>query len=308
MNDTLLKCRSFAKINLGLRILGKRSDGYHEIDTLFQTVSLHDDLIFTQRDDQMILLRCDDRSIPTDRTNLIMKAAWALKDQVSTSSGVDIHLTKRIPAQGGLGGASSNAAIAILALNQLWNLALEPAELEKIGRRIGADVPFFFTGGLARGRGTGKDISVLPDGKQIQLIIITPKAKVSTEIAYRALKAPSLTTEGSVSILSSSFGEPPFGEIDQWGLQNDFEGVIFEIEPEIERAKLALLDAGAQGGLLAGSGSSVFGIFENENARERALKNLKCETGWQVFPSETISRKEYSERLGLSGFPLLRSL
>ncbi|PYS70130.1 MAG: hypothetical protein DMF69_14555, partial [Acidobacteria bacterium] len=185
-----------------------------------------------------------------------------------------------------------------------WNLRLDPAQLVDVGKTLGSDVPFFFVGGVGRGRGRGEDVSALPDVKKSHLIIITPNAKVATASAYRAFNAPSLTTQGSVSILSSSFAEPAFNDCDQSILQNDFEGVIFEIEPEIERAKRALLDAGAQGGLLAGSGSSVFGVFSDEDDRERALGSLKCEDGWQIFSCDTISREEYSSSLISSGFPL----
>lgn len=299
---------SFAKLNRSLRILGRRLDGYHEIDTILQTISLHDELTFTWRDDKQIALCCDNPNIPIDRGNLIVQAGLLLRDTAAVDFGANIELTKRIPAQGGLGGASSNAAVSLLALNYLWDLGLDLDSLRSLGARLGSDVPFFFLGGLVRARGTGAEVSPLPDEQKIALVVITPNAKVSTASAYDAVKSPSLTTEGSVSILSSSFAGPNSSNSDSWALNNDFEGVIFEIEPEIKRAKSALLEAGAQGGLLTGSGSSVFGIFENEDARERALANLKSEAGWQVFSCETISRGEYFERLSWSGFPLLRSL
>jgi 4-diphosphocytidyl-2-C-methyl-D-erythritol kinase len=308
VNARHLRFSSFAKINLSLRILGKRTDGYHEVDTLLQTISLHDDITFNARDDQEIVLHCDTPDIPTDRTNLILRAALKLRDGSSKPAGADIHLTKRIPAQAGLGGASSNAAITVLALVQMWDLHLSTGQLLEILTALGADVPFFVFGGCAHALGTGTHISPLPDVEKSYLIIVTPNAKVSTREAYAALNAPSLTSLGSASILSSSFAKPGFADRDQWALHNDFEGVIFEIEPEIRRAKLALLDAGAQGGLLAGSGSSVFGIFANEGARERALADLKRENGWQVFSCETISREEYSGSLTSSGISRLRSL
>ncbi|HJX91578.1 MAG TPA: 4-(cytidine 5'-diphospho)-2-C-methyl-D-erythritol kinase [Pyrinomonadaceae bacterium] len=305
MNESTLKLPSFAKINRTLRVLGKRPDGFHEIDSNLQTVSLHDELTFTPRDDQEIVLNCDTPGIPTDSSNLILRAALALRRLVPEASGVSVQLTKHIPAQGGLGGASSNAAVTLLALNQLWRAGLDHGRLQDLASQLGSDVPFFFWGGSGRAKGTGTVITMLPDEPKSYLIIVTPNAKVSTSIAYTALKAPSLTTQGSVSILSSSFADPPFGDHDQRALYNDFEGVIFEIEPEIKRAKLALLEAGAQGGLMAGSGSSVFGTFEKESERERALKVLRRETGWQVFSCNTISRAEYCEALNSIGFPIL---
>jgi len=223
-------------------------------------------------------------------------------------SGVHVQMHKRIPAQGGLGGASSNAAVTVLALNELWDLGLRQKDLVDVSAGLGSDVPFFLSGGTARAVGTGTEITPLPDIPKAHLIIITPNAKVSTPVAYAALKAPSLTTQGSVSILSSSFAQPSFQKLNAEVLRNDFEGVIFEIEPEIRRAKEALLDSGAKGGLLAGSGSSVFGVFKNEEAREQALANLKCEQGWRVFSCETLSGAEYKNSLISSGSRYLRSL
>jgi 4-diphosphocytidyl-2-C-methyl-D-erythritol kinase len=308
VSDLHLNCRSYAKVNLRLQVLGKRSDGYHEIDTVLQTVSLHDEIAFSLRQDEEIVLHCDAAGIPTDQANLIVRAALILRERSSKSLGVDIQLSKKIPAQGGLGGASSNAAVSVIALNELWDLGLTRNEILSVLSSLGSDVPFFLSGGTAQAMGTGTVISDLADLRKLHLIIVTPNARVSTPTAYAALNAASLTTQGSLSILSSSFAEPSFSNLDQTALHNDFEVVIFEIEPEIRRAKMALLDSGAQGGLLAGSGSSVFGIFEDEDARERALANLKCEQGWRVFSCETISREEYSRSLISSGSRYLRSL
>ena len=308
MNNLTLKLPSFAKINWNLRILGKRPDGYHELVTVLQTVTLHDDLTIQRGADDRFLLTCDDPEIPTDRTNLIHRAAMLVQERLQRPLGASIHLTKRIPTKAGLGGASSNAAIALLGLCQLWRAELDGTAIMELGSRLGADVPFFFSGGCAIGAGIGTTITSKPDSPKQPLIIVTPNASVSTAMAYNALKAGSLTTSDSISILSSSFEGPVSGNFALWPLHNDFEGVIFEIEPEIERAKVALLEAGARGALLAGSGSSVFGTFDSEPARERALKNLKCEAGWRVFPCDTLSRDEYFRAMDSSGFPLLRSL
>ena len=305
MTNTSLKLSSFAKINSFLRILGKRpDDGYHELVTLLQTVSLCDELSFQLRDDDQIVLHCDDPSIPTDETNLIVKAAVALNKRLQSSHGAEITLTKRIPAQGGLGGASSNAAVTLFALNALWRGDLRVDDLWLIARGLGADVPFFLVGGRCIGIGTGTTVKPVHDAPKRSLIIVTPNAKVATASAYEALNAASLTTSESNSILSSSLADMFSAGSGRWPLQNDFEGVIFEIEPEIERVKMALLDAGARGALLAGSGSSVFGVFDDEVARDRALDNLKCETGWRVFSCETVSRDEYFRAMNSSGFPL----
>ena len=271
---------------------------------MLQSISLCDKLTFELRGDKEISLSCDDPAIPVDDSNLIVKAARALQK----SAGVDITLTKKIPAKGGLGGGSSNAAVTLLALNDLWDLQLTNTDLLRIAGGLGVDVPFFLLGGCAAGKGTGTDLFSVADDEQKALIVITPNATVSTGTAYAALNRGSLTTSDSASILSSSFARPVSGDSGQWSLQNDFEVVIFEIEPEIRRAKLALLDAGARGALLAGSGSSVFGIFDDEAARDRALGKLRREAGWRVFSCRTVSQAEYLQAMGPSGFPLLRSL
>ena len=289
----MLKLPSFAKINWSLRILGKRPDGYHEVATVLQSVSLCDELTFELREDNRVALTCDDLSIPVDESNLIVRAARALSDR----HGADITLRKKIPAKGGLGGGSSNAAITLLALNRLWQLGLEERDLRQIGAQLGADVPFFFAGGTAIAKGIGTQIETLPDVPKQHLIVITPNASVSSATAYSALNAPSLTSTDSLSILSSSFTEPFFNDSSQWPLHNDFEGVIFEREPEIRRAKESLLEAGARNALLAGSGSSVFGIFNDAAARDHALDNLGSEIGWRVFACHTLSRSEYLQAI-----------
>lgn len=272
---------------------------------MLQTISLCDELTFELRDDDQISLTCNEPEIPTDETNLIVRAARALQER---SRGVNIDLNKAIPAKGGLGGASSNAAIALLALNYLWQKELSNTDLFNIARGLGADVPFFLVGGCAEGKGIGTELCPVADGSQQHLIVVTPNAAVSTAEAYAALKRGSLTTSESASILSSSFARPVSGDSVPRSLHNDFEVVIFEIEPEIERVKVALLDSGARGALLAGSGSSVFGVFDDEATRDRALGDLKREEGWRVFSCLTLSRGEYLQALGPSGFPLLRSL
>lgn len=260
---------------------------------MLQSASLCDEIVFELRDDDRVVLTCDDPALPVDETNLIVRAARTL----STRHGADIKLFKKIPAQGGLGGGSSNAAVTLLALNRLWRLGLEDADLRQIGSGLGADVPFFLSGGTAVATGTGTDICGVVDVPKQWLVIVTPNASVSTANAYAALNAPSLTSTESVSILSSSFTEPLSTDSSQWPLHNDFEGVIFEREPEIRRAKDALLAAGARNALLAGSGSSVFGIFSDQAARDHALDNLRSEIGWRVFACHTLSRSEYLQAM-----------
>jgi 4-diphosphocytidyl-2-C-methyl-D-erythritol kinase len=294
---------SFAKINWFLDVLGKRPDGYHEVVTVLQTISLHDEITFKLNEAGPHRLSCDDPAIPTDDSNLILRAADYLQDCFQDSFGAEIHLQKRIPAQGGLGGGSSNAAVALLALNRLWKDS--SVDLDLIDpATLGSDVLFFLFGGCCAALGTGSTLMPVAEGPKKHLIVVTPNAKVSTAEAYKSLNAASLTTSKSASILSSSLADLNSADSRQWPLRNDFERVIFEIEPEIKRAKNALLDAGAWSALLAGSGSSVFGVFDSEASRARGLVNLRCEAGWRVFACETISRNEYVRAMNSSGFPL----
>jgi 4-diphosphocytidyl-2-C-methyl-D-erythritol kinase len=303
---------SFAKINWSLRILGKRPDGYHEVRTVLQTISLHDHIHFAPGDGEKILLTCDDSDVPTDDKNLIVRAANALRDCYGIRSGVSVRLEKRIPAKAGLGGASSNAAVALMGLAHFWELEPSLAEIVEIGTRLGADVPFFFLGGRALGIGIGAELTPLPDGSKQYLLSVTPKATISTAEAYAALHgATSLTTTDANSMLFVSRAKSEFRHPDQWPLdeqlQNDFERVIFDIAPEIGRVKSALLQAGARDALLAGSGSSVFGIFENQEAQHRALREIQAEVGWRIFSCVTLSRDEYLRAMSSSGTPRLRS-
>jgi 4-diphosphocytidyl-2-C-methyl-D-erythritol kinase len=300
-----LRLPSFAKINRLLRVLGKRPDGYHEILTVLQTISLCDNLAFELRTDGKLTLVCDDPGIPTDETNLIIKAAGALKEKLETRLGADIKLTKRIPAQGGLGGASSNAAVTLIGLSGLWQADFESTHWKRLASDLGADVPFFIHGGRCIASGIGANLLPVMDAPRQFLIIITPNARIATPKAYAALNAGSLTSVDTMPILSSSFKRLFVSYSKQWPEpHNDFERVIFEIEPEIERAKSALLEAGVREALLTGSGSSVFGVVEDEAMRDRVVNNLKCEVGWQVFSCETLSRAEYFEAMKPSGFPL----
>lgn len=300
---------SFAKINWSLRVLGKRSDGYHEISTVLETISLHDDLHFALAEAGGITLSCDDPDIPTDEQNLIVRAANRLRASFPTRLGAQIKLEKRIPAQAGLGGASSNAAVALVALAQLWSIPASEAVLLELAAGLGADVPFFLVGGRALATGIGTTVEPLissEPGTTRHLIVITPKATVSTPQAYAALHSPSLTTTNTAPILSSSHRTGNQGDSLPWtlpviaatDLKNDFEPVIFDIEPEIRRTKESLLQAGALGALLAGSGSSVFGIFASREDQQRAVNEIAVEPGWRVFPCVTLSRNQYRRSLG----------
>jgi 4-diphosphocytidyl-2-C-methyl-D-erythritol kinase len=258
---------SFAKINLNLRVLGRRDDGFHEIVTVLQTISLQDTLTF-EPSEKGIELICDEPSLPGDDTNLIIKAARALQAEFQVGEGASIQLKKLIPMGGGLGGGSSNAAVALLGISRLWSLDVSVERLHRIAADLGSDVPFFLHGGTASALGTGTTIEPIPDVSVGPMIVVTPDAKVSTREAYENLAAASLTTEDAERILLNYRleAEDPVYTV------NDFE---------------------------QGSGASVFGIFENEETRQTALKALGERTDWRSFAVAAVSRSEYREKLGL---------
>jgi len=296
--DSVLTFPAFAKINLSLRVLGQRADGYHDLDTVFQTVSLHDTIKITATDNSEITLSCDDRRLPIDESNLVIRAAESLRARFGAEKGARIRLEKRIPVQAGLGGGSADAAVTLLALAHLWKLSASKPDLLALGSRLGADVPFFLFGGTAHGTGIGDKVARLRDIPEKFVLIIKPNASTRTSDAYAALDERSLTTPNPKTILSSSQPTEHFDMGRFASLENDFEAVVFDLEPEIARAKRALVESGAQAAALAGSGSAVFGVFDSEDAQRRAIQAIELETGWRVFPCKTVGRNEYARALG----------
>lgn len=286
---------SYAKINWTLRILGKRDDGFHELCTVFQTVSLHDTLRFYHAD--ALSLTCVDPKIPTDERNLIIEAAKALQDASGVEAGARIQLEKRIPSPGGLGGGSSNAAVALLGLAKLWRIEVEPPDLQQIAEELGSDVPFFLHGGTALGIGRGEQISPMDDREEKFMIVVTPDVAVSTRVAFADIGASSLTTEERKRILRVCRLDADALDLRHSVLINDFEASVFPAFPEIRRVKETLLVLGAIQAQMSGSGSSVFAIFDKEETRQTALKALDREINWRKFAVATISRSKYREAL-----------
>jgi 4-diphosphocytidyl-2-C-methyl-D-erythritol kinase len=299
VSKEIIKLHAFAKINLGLRVLGRRADGFHEISTIFQTVTLCDRLTFEATADKRLELICTDPDIPTDDSNLVLRAAKALRVRYGVSRGVRVRLEKNVPAGGGLGGGSSDAAATLLALSHLWGLKTDACELSELSARLGADVPFFFTGGTALGTGTGTEIEPLEDAPKTHLVVVTPAVRVSTAEAYEALDAPALTKPNGLVNLSVSRTEADFRDSLCDVMSNDFEAVVVRLYPEIGRARDALLSADAARASLSGSGSSVYGVFESELEAGRAAEALGgAEALWRVSACATLTRAEYVAALG----------
>ncbi|HEX7191682.1 MAG TPA: 4-(cytidine 5'-diphospho)-2-C-methyl-D-erythritol kinase [Thermoanaerobaculia bacterium] len=243
----MIQVPSHAKINWSLRVTGKRADGFHDLETVFQLISLHDTLTFKEAD--RLAVTCDDRTIPTDERNLVVKAARAL--------GVDrvaIHIEKRIPSGGGLGGGSSNAAATLTTLAKIFGLR-QP--LEPIALALGSDVPFFLVGGTAYATGRGEAITPLPDAPKLPLLLILPRQRVSTAEAFRSLTR-----------YSPALGIDAYRDMSSF--TNDFEEPVFARFPQLRAWKERLYELGARWAAMSGSGSTIAGAFPDVSSRDAA--------------------------------------
>jgi 4-diphosphocytidyl-2-C-methyl-D-erythritol kinase len=291
----MLTLPSFAKINWMLRVLGKRDDGYHEIFTVIQTISLHDTIAFEE--DTSLELTCNNRHIPIGRGNLIIKAAKALRLHTGVNKGARMLLEKRIPSPGGLGGGSSNAAVTLIGLSKLWGIDVSRDDLRAIAADLGSDVPFFLTGGTAIATGRGETIDPIGDITEENMLVVTPRLRVSTRDAYAGLSAARLTKEGQKRILRVCRLEAGSLDLHQSVLKNDFEANLFSAHPEIRKVKETLLELGAFNAAMSGSGASVYAVFDKKETRQAAIEALGHEPTWRKFVVATISRSEYREAL-----------
>ena len=283
---------AFAKVNLCLDILGRRPDGYHELRTIFQTISLHDDLEMELVSRPGIFLEADDKSLSSGADNLVWRAIEALGCELKIRGGVRARLTKRIPMARGLGGGSSDAAAALIGLLRLTGKKLPLARLIEIAGKLGADVPFFLFGGRALGVSRGYEIYPLPEAKKRTVLVVSPRnISVSTPDAYRWASL-GLTKE-MVAPKIWSFCALCWGLL-EGGASNDFEAVVFERHPRLEAIKRELLRRGAAEAALAGSGSAVFGIFSSPAQARRAARAFPED---QVFVTETLTREECGRAL-----------
>lgn len=295
-----LSVTSFAKVNRTLRILGKRPDGFHEIDTVFQTVDLTEEIQYFLEGEEgsgaagsvSLTIEGEGLDLPADDSNLILRAAAALASHTGTRRGARIHLSKKIPIGGGLGGGSSNAAATLRALNSLWNLEVPAADLQSLAASLGSDVPFFLLGGRARGRGRGEVLAPLPDGPEEWVLLVFPPFSLSTAEVYSRAKARSLTgTHSATKVSGSETGGGPE--------RNDLEQAAESLRGELRRIRSALAGSGARSARLSGSGSTVFGTFGTKDEASRAmgsLEGLRNETKARMAIVKTVSRAEFARR------------
>ncbi|HET8925902.1 MAG TPA: 4-(cytidine 5'-diphospho)-2-C-methyl-D-erythritol kinase [Candidatus Acidoferrum sp.] len=285
---------AFAKVNLRLDILGKRADGFHELRTIFQTISLRDELRLrvSRWPEISLTIRGNDAlSAEPIQKNLVYRAVGLLRRELNTRGGVEIELKKAIPAGRGLGGGSSDAAAALLGYLRLTGRKLSTGRLMEIAASLGADVPFFLFGGRALGLNKGDEIYPLPDIAKQHFLVVSPKEiHVPTPDAYRWLKAKPLSlTKRAVNPKLFEFCALCWSAQES-GLWNDFERPVFRRYARLDQIKRALLQSGAAEASLAGSGSAVFGVFPSPAMARRAAVGFPHD---QTFVCESVSRDRY---------------
>jgi 4-diphosphocytidyl-2-C-methyl-D-erythritol kinase len=329
--------RSFAKINLGLRIGALREDGFHELLTVYQTIALHDVIRVQVGRGSGIEIRSEDPRVPKDESNTCYRIAERAMSALKARGRVVVEIEKRLPVQGGLGGASGNAVAALLALEQALKKELPGPERLRIAAQVGSDLPLFLVGGTVLGVGRGEEVYPLPDLPAIACVVITPEVGVSTPKAFAdwdAVQAAELTPADPSDrmnefgrVLSAWLGAPdrtenkaksgkglsgvsargrgraetPLLDLVRTGIENDFERVVFPQYPELLEVKRVVQRAGAFYASLSGSGSAIYGLFATRAAAHTAAAKLQ-KMGVKALATTTLTRRQYWRKFLVSSF------
>jgi 4-diphosphocytidyl-2-C-methyl-D-erythritol kinase len=307
--------RSFAKINLGLSIGGSREDGFHELLTVYQTIGLHDLIHVSMGRGSGIEIRCSDPRVPRDESNTCYRVVEKALSALNAKARVVIEIEKRLPVQGGLGGASSNAVAALLGLERALKKSLAAKERLRIAADVGSDLPLFLIGGTVLGVGRGEQVYPLADLPATACVVVTPEIGVSTPKAFaewdRKLTVPGASDRmielgrGLSAWLSESYSGAPFRrgrrenpllELVRAGIKNDFEQVVFPEYPELSEVKRELERAGAKYASLSGSGSALYGLFASKEAAGAAAARLRRK-GCSAQAASTLTRRQYWSRI-----------
>lgn len=283
MNKIILKAR--AKINLSLDVLDKRPDGYHNVRMIMQTVDLHDSLLMGVQDEG-IRIKCNLPYVPSDRRNIVYKVAESFIQKYNIKKGVYINLRKNIPVAAGLGGGSADGAATLLGLNELFGLNLSKEELIEIGGQHGADIPYCILGGTALAEGIGDKITILPSLPTTTVLICKPESHISTGYVYQKLDLNQITQRPNMELLITAINNKDIRTLAA-NMRNVLETVTAVERPPINDIKKALLDNGALGVMMSGTGTSVFGLF---STRYQALKASRCLKRYskEVFITNTV--------------------
>nr|HID58715.1 4-(cytidine 5'-diphospho)-2-C-methyl-D-erythritol kinase [Desulfobacterales bacterium] len=279
----VLTIESPAKINLFLKVVGKRGDGYHELITLLCRITLFDRVILSF-DTPFFSVRCSHPAVPQNEANIAYKAARLFQEVYPRLSGVEITIEKEIPVAAGLGGGSSNAASVLMGLNSHFGSPLTGSELLGIARKIGADVPFFIFKKPVIATGIGDQFQYLPYLFPYRVVVVCPDFEVPTALVYKKLKLGLTKCEKNFNLESLKKSKLSLDKL----LHNDLEKVTIECYPEIAIIKEKLVDLGANGTLMSGSGPSVFGLFRSDESAKRAYRSLIDDGRWRSFLTQLI--------------------
>ena len=291
---THVRIRAHAKINLDLRVLGTRADGFHELRTVFQAIALHDTLTVVPRPGPFAI-ECSTAGVPLDRSNLVWQAAealWRSARRRGELRDIVIRLDQRIPLQAGLGGGSADGAATLIALARAWRLNVKPSQLTDVAAVLGADVPFFLAGGTALGLGRGEEIYPLADLPRHWVVLLIPGFGVATADAYVWYDAD---RDGDRGVIREPQHVPGPWPSRAAQMINDLEPPIARRHPEIDQMKAALRRAGALAAAMSGSGSAVFGLFQRRADAQSAVQTLGG-SGWVAVLTESLGRGEYARR------------
>ncbi|MDO4941824.1 MAG: 4-(cytidine 5'-diphospho)-2-C-methyl-D-erythritol kinase [Lachnospiraceae bacterium] len=268
-----LQLRAYGKINLGLDVVRKREDGYHELRMIMQTVGLYDELKMKIIPEDEIRLTVNLSFLPTNENNLIYKAIAMLKEEFGIKQGIEAKLEKRIPVAAGMAGGSSNAAAALVGMNRLFQLGLSKKKLMDYGVRLGADVPYCIMRGTALSEGIGEILTPLPPMPDCYILLAKPGISVSTKYVYQNLKVNEIKDHPDIDGVVDSLKQGDLkGICDRLG--NVLETVTIKEHPMIEEIKQFMIEQGAAGALMSGSGPTIFGIFEDKGVAKKALENM----------------------------------
>jgi len=268
-----LQLKAYGKINLGLDVIRKRPDGYHDLDMIMQMVDVYDDVIVEKKAGEEIVVKADAAVLSNGKDNLAYMAAKMLFDEFGIKSGVEITIHKRIPIAGGMAGGSSDCATTLIGINEMFNLGLSKQQLMERGVKLGADVPYCVLGGTAIARGIGEVLTPLPTPPQCHVIIAKPPISVSTAYVYGHIRPDEITKRPDIEQMSLAIKEQDLNKLSDL-LYNVMEEVTVSEYPVIEKLKSIMLENGALNSIMSGSGPTVFGLFDDREKAQAAMKAL----------------------------------
>ncbi|MGL5616892.1 MAG: 4-(cytidine 5'-diphospho)-2-C-methyl-D-erythritol kinase [Sarcina sp.] len=283
-----MKRKAYAKVNIALDVVGKREDGYHLLKMIMQTVDLYDVVEVKKNNIKNIRLSSNKHYIPTDERNLAYKAAKLFREKFDINEGVDIHIEKNIPVAAGMAGGSTDAATVLYLMNKVFDVKAKNSELEEVALKIGADVPYCIHGGTALCEGIGEELTALKRFKNKVIIIVKPNFGVSTKDVYKDLDIRKIRRHVDVNGLIKAMQREDINYVAK-NMKNVLENVTLRKHNVLRRIKEQLIEAGALGAMMSGSGPTIFAFFEDMLVAQRAFEKIKSEYNYSdIFITRTI--------------------